>query len=161
MNPSLPDALQLRDIHLPGTPGIWPPAPGWWIAAVVVLALLSWLALTGWRYLQLRRQRRHILGLLAQLEQSAVDTCTPEFVAQLSRLLRRIALMRFPAEQIASLTGKDWLKFLDETGGNGGFSTGPGQVLADGPYVRDLPGSLDIHTLTPLIRDWIGKNAHA
>ncbi len=111
-----------------------------------------------WRRLKLRRQRRHILGLLDQLEQSSIDTRSPEFLAQLSRLLRRIALLRFPGQTIAPLTGKDWLRFLDATGGNGGFCTGPGQVLAEGPYVRDLPEALDTRALTALIRDWIKKN---
>ncbi len=161
MNPSLPNVLQLRDIHLPGPVDVWPPAPGWWIAALVALGLLSWIAVLVWHRLKLRRQRRHLLGLLEQLEQSSVDPCTPDFLAQLSCLMRRIALMRFPGRIIAPLTGRDWLKFLDETGGNGGFCTGPGQVLAQGPYVRDLPDTLDTRMLTPLIRDWIKKNTQA
>lgn len=161
MNPSMPDALQLRDIHLPGSADVWPPAPGWWVAGAVILGLLTWIGFLLWRRLQLWQQRKQILGLLQQLEQSATDTRTPEFLAQLSRLLKRIALMRFPGRVIAPLSGREWLRFLDDTGGNGGFCTGPGQVLADGPYVRDLPDTLDTRALTPLVRDWIKKNTGA
>lgn len=160
MNMSMPETLQLRDIHLPGPVDFWPPAPGWWIAAIVALGLLAWIGVIAWRYLLIRRQRKHLLGLLEQLEQSSVDTRTPEVLAQLSRLLRRIALMRFPDQTVAPLTGKDWLRFLDESGGDGRFCDGPGWVLADGPYVRDLPDAVDTRGLTALIRDWINKNSH-
>ena len=161
MNMSLPETLQLRDIHLPGPTDFWPPAPGWWIAAIVALGLLTWIGVIAWRHLMRRRHRLHILGLLEQLEQSSIDMHTPEFLAQLSRLTRRVALMRFPDQAVASLTGKDWLRFLDESGGNGRFCNGPGRVLADGPYVRDLPGAVDTRGLTRLVRDWINKNSHA
>ena len=161
MNTLLQETLQLRDIHLPGPVDAWPPAPGWWIAAAVVLGLLIWIGVIAWRHLKIRRQRNHILGLLEQLEQSSTDTHTPEFLAQLSRLMRRIALLRFPEQRVAPLTGKDWLAFLDRTGGNGGFCTGPGQVLAEGPYVRGLPENLDTRGLTILIRDWIKKNTRS
>lgn len=161
MNPVTPDSLQLRDIHLPGTPGFWPPAPGWWLLAAIILALTVWLGLIIRRRLKIHRQRKHILNLLAQLEQSSADAHSPEFLAQLSRLLRRLALMRFPRQEIASLTGKAWLQFLDASGGNGQFCDGPGRVLANGPYVRDLDDNLDTHALSGLIRDWIKKNTGA
>lgn len=161
MNPTAPDALQLRDIHLPGPPEFWPPAPGWWIIAAVMLALLTWLGLKIWRRTKLYLQRKRIIGLLEQLEQSSSDTHTPEFLAQLSRLLRRLALMRFPRQEVAPLTGNDWLKFLDASGGDGQFCAGPGRVLADGPYVRALNETVDTRALSSLIRNWINKNSGA
>ena len=40
----------LRDIHLPAEPGWFPPAPGWWLAVLDVLALaaLAVRRLPGW-----------------------------------------------------------------------------------------------------------------
>lgn len=158
MNPAAPNTLLLRDIHLPGPPDFWPPAPGWWLVAIVVIALLGWIGLKGWRYFRKLRQRKRILDLLEQLEQSSAIRPQPDYLAQLTELMKRFALARYPRRVVAPLSGSDWLHFLDESGGHGRFSQGPGRVLAHGPYVRDLPDSTDITALTSLVRDWIKRN---
>jgi hypothetical protein len=150
--------LQLRDIHLPAPPEFWPPAPGWWVLAAIALGLATWAGILLWRQIRIRRQRRRILALLERMEQSSKGAATPEFLAQLSRLMRRLALMRFPRHEIASLTGIRWLQFLDSSGGNGQFSQGPGKVLAQGPYMRELPDEVDSRALTTVIRQWIQRN---
>ncbi len=157
MNPASQAALQLRDIHLPPEPGFWPPAPGWWILVILLIVLLVWAARTALRHYRLRRQRQRILAMLDELEQDT-NTVTPQRIARISSLLRRLALMHYPRQQVAALTGTDWLCFLDESGGNGRFSHGPGQVLASGPYQSTLPSDLDIGALSVLLRDWIKKN---
>mgnify|MGYP001548978984 CR=1 FL=1 len=54
--PLPPGALDLlnslKDIHEPAPPGLWPPAPGWWLLAAIVLGALVAL-LVEW----LRRRR--------------------------------------------------------------------------------------------------------
>ncbi|NNM51668.1 MAG: DUF4381 family protein, partial [Pseudomonadales bacterium] len=43
MTAAPPDWLkQLIPDHRPPAAGIWPPAPGWWILSLLILALLSW-----------------------------------------------------------------------------------------------------------------------
>ena len=158
MNTPAQSGLQLRDIHLPAPPDFWPPAPGWWLLAGLVLGLLTWAGVLLWRHLRVRRQRRRILALLTRIERTAGSEATPEFLAELSRLLRCLALMRFPPGQIASLTGQDWLRFLDSSGGEGQFARGPGSVLALGPYMRELPDAVDSRALTGLVRQWVLRN---
>jgi hypothetical protein len=158
MNTPAQPELQLRDIHLPGPPDFWPPAPGWWVLATIALGLASWAGVLLWRQIGIRRKRRQILALLERMEQSSNGIATPEFLAHLSRLMRRLALMRFPRREIASLTGIEWLQFLDSSGGNGQFSQGPGKVLAHGPYMRELPNEVDSRALTTVIRHWIRRN---
>ena len=158
MNPTQPPAptLQLKDIHIPGLPEFWPPAPGWWLVAIVTLALLIWAGFALRRYLQLRRQREQVLALLTQLEQAFEPEQAAHHLGQISILLRRVALTRFPRQQVAALTGANWLKFLDETGGNGQFSNGPGEILASGPYQSHI--EVEINQLLPLVRNWVRKN---
>jgi Ca-activated chloride channel family protein len=56
------------------------------------------------------------------------------------------------------LAGLDWLRFLDESGGDGRFVDGPGRVLATLPYRRALPANLDVETLLALVHDWVRAN---
>ena len=64
---SNPALAQLKDIHLPQAVHWWPPAPGWWLVALLVLALTIWLS----RYLLARYRRQFFRGesqdLLKQL----------------------------------------------------------------------------------------------
>ena len=45
----------LRDIHLPGDPSWWPPAPGWWMLALLLVAAHLVLVRRRERYLDLSR----------------------------------------------------------------------------------------------------------
>jgi len=159
MNTPQQASLQLRDIHLPGTPDIWPPAPGWWLLFGILLLLMIAVGVLAWRRIELRRQRRRVLELLDEIERSSAGNATPGYLAQLSRLIRALALAHFPRQEIASLTGRDWLRFLDSSGGNGQFEHGPGRVLAEGPYMRELPDGVDGRALAALVRRWISRNS--
>ena len=103
------------------------------------------------------RTQRRLLALLDELEETGKHESGK--LAQLSILLRRIALMHYPRQQVAGLTGDSWLHFLDSSGGGGGFANGPGRVLAEGPYMPELPGEYDPVGVTALVREWIRKNA--
>ena len=143
--------MGLRDIHSAPATDFWPPAPGWWLLTALLVALLAWLAirlLYAWRRRRLRQQ------ILAELDGLAV--CAPDqLAAQVSTLLRRIALMYFRRSEVAPLAGSAWLAFLDKTGGGGAFSTGPGRVLASAPYAAAGTAIDDREALLSLARRWI------
>jgi hypothetical protein len=145
--------LQLRDIQMPGDAPFWPPAPGWWLL-LALLALFA--AVTAWKVIRLRRARRRRARITAELERLRGAPCGPELAASVSALLKRAALGRYPREQVAALTGRTWVEFLDRTGGDGAFARGAGVVLADGVYAprRDC----DADALLDLAGRWLGKN---
>ena len=159
MNPAADSALQLRDIHLPPAPPLWPPAPGWWLLAALLLALLIWAGLLLGRRYRLRRQRRRILERLQQLDHELGPEQDAVFASEVSMLLRRLALQRYPRDQVAALTGDAWLAFLDRHGGDGRFRQGPGAVLAEAPYAPERP--VDRPALLELARQWILNNSGA
>ena len=149
--------LDLRDIHAAPPPAFWPPAPGWWLLAVIVLIALVVLAVWAWR-----RYRRHRHEQLILLEVERLNNCNSSensigFITDISTLLRRVAIRRYSLAAVASLTGADWLRFLDETGGAGDFANGVGQVLETGPYQSDL-NEVPAEELLALARRWISKN---
>lgn len=150
----LPQELPLRDIHAPPVPEFWPPAPGWWVLFAVALVLLG-LAL-WWLYGRYRAMRRH-RRIMGELESLKGRSGGADLAAEVSALLKRVALARFPRTGVASLTGQCWLDFLDRNGGAGRFADGPGRVLADGPYA---PAPVfDAEALLALARDWIRRNS--
>ena len=157
MNPTSMTPLDLRDIHAAAAPPLWPPAPGWWLLAVLLIAVLAiatvWLLRRYHRY----RQKRQIIGELDILSNRITTINNSEFLAQLSILLRRIALRRYSRERVASLTGSDWLRFLDATGGGGEFEHGVGHILETGPYrpyLQDVPAE----ELLAVARRWVLRN---
>ncbi len=151
-----PLQLPLRDIHLPQAPGWWPPAPGWWI---VLGLLLSIAAIVYWWYQRRQRILRSAVNLAkVQLDLLESDYAqhkdARQFIADLSILLRRLSISAFPRTQTASLTGEDWLKFLDGPLQNAPFSSGPGRILIEAPYRPEVNVN-EISPLLELCRQWI------
>lgn len=162
MNPTIADpALVLRDIHLPAAPSVWPPAPGWWVLAALLLVLLAAAIVWLLRRRRERQHRRQLLDAVAALEAGLVGERSPEQLAHIGELLRRVALTHHPRREVAPLSGAAWLRFLDATGGAGAFSNGVGRILAEGPYRRKLPPDIDFDALVALVRRWVEVNAAA
>lgn len=145
MNPELP----LRDIHLPPAVGWWPLAPGWYALAVGILALL----LFGWWLWRRLRRVTVVKATLRQLDAIAARQQAPvEQVRELALVLRRACLSAYPREDVAGLTGEDWLRFLDQSLPERPFSEGPGRLLLDAPYRPHCDG--DLKALLDLCRAW-------
>lgn len=155
MNASPLANIDLHDIHGAPPPEFWPPAPGWWILAgivLVVLTIIVWRAFRTWRR---RHQRARILNELNDLSAVSVE----QLATRISMLLRRVALMCFARHDVASLSGHDWLAFLDRTGGNGEFVNGVGNILAIAPYrSAHHTKEIDNDALIALARQWLTHN---
>ncbi|WP_273205034.1 DUF4381 domain-containing protein [Marinobacter subterrani] len=127
MNPQDP-LSQLRDIHLPEPGGFWPPAPGWWVLALLATALLATLI---WLAIRRRRRNRWLRSAgaqLAGLERSAAQE--PWWFMQLNTLLKQAARERYPESHPEALTGDAWVEFL--------LATAPKHRIASRPLVEAL-----------------------
>ena len=152
--------LMLRDIHQPPAPAWWPPAPGWWWLAAGLLAIA--LLLHAWR----RHRARRIARIVTAFDGPVDAAPTPSAqLAAMSDLLRRAA--RGHRADAALLEGDAWMQALDTPRRkrqvmptpSAGFADGPGRLLLDGPYRRDVDAA-DVAAVRVLARarflDWMG-----
>lgn len=76
-------------------------------------------------------------------------------VADISTLLRRTAISCYPREQVAELTGQDWLLFLDRPFSSPRFATPLGRSLLEVPYRKQGTGKIPVAALLQLCEDWL------
>lgn len=161
MNPAL---LDLRDIHLPEAISWWPPAPGWWVLGLLLLLFSAYWAKQFWRALPRRRVVREAQVELERIRrQYQAKDDGVRLLAELSILLRRVAVTIGPRARVAGLTGRAWLEELDRGLGGNGFRQGPGKLLVDGPYQPQVPAR-NMEMLLELCEQWLraqGKYSRA
>ncbi len=154
---------QLRDIHLPDSVSAWPPAPGWWLLAVLLLTLAVWGSY------RLRQQyRRNAYRRQAQQELSMLESDNAltgaQTIARLNALLKRIALHAYPKNDTASFSGTEWIEFLN--------SSCPSlkqnqdricfEIFQTGPYQAEITEDmLDRSSLFADCRQWIQRHISA
>lgn len=160
---------ELRGLHLPDPVGAWPPAPGWWgLAALVVVCSV---ATTFWIRRRRRSVVRHALRELDGLARGTSDGDLQALATRLAALVRRVALLRFGRARVAGLHGSAWQQFLAETAPRkrrrrGRFADDAGLVLALAPYAPAGASCLtrngvaiDRRVLIAATRAWIEENA--
>jgi hypothetical protein len=156
-----PGALDaLRDVHLPEPVAFWPPAPGWWIALgfVLLLAVVAGLTIRA-RRASLRRAALREIDSLERTYWAQSDD--HQLAVALSALLRRVALLRFRRDEVASLHGEARRSFLETTGGERGFPTEIGLTLEQVVYAGQA-GTVELGSGQDWIvaaRTWIRRNA--
>lgn len=146
---------QLRDIHATPDAPWWPPAPGWWLLAALVLLVLLWLGRRGLARLRIRRRRKQILAWVDHLNGAIDAGKDPQaYLSTLNRIFKLVALRAFPDRHCAVLAGQEWVEFLagqiDDPD-----AAGPLTALASGPY--DPAPRFDADELSELTRLWIRK----
>ncbi len=127
-----PSELPLRDIHLPDPVAWWPPAPGWWVLAAILL-LCAIMAIRQWRRrrtvaYRFRRGAFAIArGLRARPRHRPPDSAWVDVVAP--RLPERLS-----ARPVAGLSGVGWAGFVAKLLGQDGVANEFGQLLYEAPY---------------------------
>jgi len=161
-----PTSLEnLFDIVVPPPVPWWPPAPGWFVVGVVLLVLGCWVVWRAWRHWRAAAYRRAALPEWRQLKTQAADSRHREAALQhLPELLKRVALAAFPREAVASLSGVEWLRFLDRTGYTDAFTHGRGRFLPELSYNPLIAAQLDtaaVQELFAIVHRWIRDHSTA
>jgi hypothetical protein len=154
MNPQGADLLaQLRDIHSAPTVPWWPPAPGWWVLAVLLAIGLIFAGRYALRRLRHRLRRQRLAGFVDAVEAYIDPVAEPqEFLAAINRIFKIVAIGAFPDDHCARMQGAEWTGFLAK---NLSQSPAAGQlaVLEEGPY--QPAASFEPEILAGLARHWI------
>ena len=137
------DLSNLRDIVVPPEVALWPPAPGWWILLAGGIAMAAIFAgmIVAWY----RRNAYRRAALVA------LDTADAD---DISTILKRAALAAWPRAEVASLTGADWLAFLDRTARSDVFTRGAGRDLE----TLAFGGAGDKQAVLTAARRWIRRH---
>ena len=160
MNGATTPTLELRDIHLPEPVSWWPLAPGWWfVIALIVLLIIGALLFRQHQKKQALKKtvRAEFENICAQHQR---DNNTLQLVQSLSVLLRRACISFYPRSEVAGLTGKDWLSFLDSSMKNSNntlsFNSEHGQLIATAPYLSENSKlEIDSEKLIQLCENWL------
>lgn len=151
MNPDL--LSQLRDIHGAAPASWWPPAPGWWVLALLLLAILAWLGRQMLKVYRKRARRKSMLGWVDHLDTTIDPERDPQgYLDTINRVFKLVALRAFPEQQCAVMAGEQWSEFVISK-----FNDKPTaealKVLATGPY--DPAPKFDAGVISNLTRVWI------
>jgi hypothetical protein len=155
VNPQDPLA-ELHPLREPLPIGWWPPAPGWWVLAAILLVSLLALAVVLIRRYRANAYRRQALRQLALLQseyQSGQDAGV--HLARTNALLKSVALVAYPRRNVAASSGQDWLAFL-----NAGLGSGEEQFppdFATAAYRRNVPPA-DLEQVHRAAAAWIKKH---
>lgn len=132
-------ARQMRDIQGLDPIGPWPLAPGWWLVILagimlLCLAVIAWRWFTLWRHLPRGNWRRDAVKQIRQLRRQLGQSDDQGIAAELSQLLRRIAMARCGRDSCAGLSGVAWLNWLRQHDHNDFDWPQKGRLLIDLPY---------------------------
>lgn len=129
---------QLRDIHLPADPSWWPPAIGWWLLLLALIALLIWSAWQLVRAWQRRAPLRAAADLLDSLHAAyrAGALTSEEYLNQGNAVLKRLLVRALGRREYAELAGRAWLETLNDLTASNVFTESSSSVLGEARYQR-------------------------
>lgn len=111
MNKTIADASldNLHDIIVPEAVGFFPPAPGWYIVALLFLALLFHFSVQRYKQYKKSQYKREALKELLTYKQRSKE----DVIALLS-LAKRVGLAAFERSIIAKLSDDSWWDFMEQ-----------------------------------------------
>lgn len=151
---------QLADIHLPEPVSFWPPAPGWWLLALLLLIGIAYLA---YRLQQARIRRKIVAFAMAELDkcyQSLASSTETDanlrqlrYVNEVNSVLRRVALVHYPQANVASLAGQAWVDFIRQKGDSSLLDDDIAKALSHGRFQTRC--EVDVEALHALAQAWV------
>lgn len=139
----------IQEVMPPEPVSWWPATSGWLVVAAILLAWLARLGWRRWRLWQRDRYRREALAQLAMLAQEPTERLQSTAI-----ILKITALAAYPRQEVASLSGDQWLDWLSRRGAR--FSDSSRTLLAQQQYRASA--TLDTAAVEQLVtetRAWV------
>ena len=147
---------RLADIHLPVEISYWPPAPGWWVLALLLIAGAVFLTIRFIKFRNLQQVCRHALIELENCYQRLSSDSTDNqlrYVNEVNSVMRRVALVHFPQANVASLGGDAWVDFIRQKGDSSGLNEEIAAALSFGRFQTHC--EVDVDAMNNLGQAWI------
>ncbi|WP_265659152.1 DUF4381 domain-containing protein [Francisella philomiragia] len=123
---------QLKDIYLPAKVSQWwPLAYGWWLLlGLIVLTFIIFLIILHYRKKR-NSYKDSIVNDFRRTIEETQQNKPKEALQNISVYLKRVALQKFPNQEIKTLHGEQWLEFLDSKMKKQNFKNTKANMLAN------------------------------
>lgn len=155
MKPIEQNSDSLRDIHLPDAISWWPPAIGWWILLALVITAFIFIPKLYRRitYTPLNKVANNTFkNIIAEYKE---DNNESDFVIKTSQFLRQTAMSYCGRNNVAQVTGNEWVQTLNNLTEKNYFNEKIKQTLVNAPYQKNI--SIDAEELISTIQNWLDK----
>ncbi|MEM7194830.1 MAG: DUF4381 domain-containing protein [Pseudomonadota bacterium] len=144
---------QLRDIHLPASPGWWPPAPGWWVIALLGTVSAVWIFRVILNRRKGRLKRRLAISALHNIHPDESGLYTIGDVSKMWRIVKTLIRDEFGNQFVTSPTESEFRQFMQRTFDSNNFpDTAVWNALATAHYKPNL--EIDAGFLKEFLIDW-------
>lgn len=151
---------QLADIHLPEPVSYWPPAPGWWVLAILLIILATWLIRKSLIAGQRRKIKAHALAEFSNCYDnysnasgSNISELKIRYINEANTVLKRVALVHFSDPGVAGLGGEEWVDFIRKNGESSLLSNKLAEALSHGRFQTQF--DVDVDAMNDFGKQWI------
>lgn len=152
----------LQDIVEPAAISWWPPATGLWILLALLLVWMIAIGLRFWIRYRRNGYRREAQVLLKQITPGMQPEKTRgSALAEVALLLKRTALSAYSREDVAELSGDEWLAFLDRSGQTQDFSKGTAAIIGKISWQPQAGANLsdqELNEIISTVQHWINHH---
>ncbi|MFK7864056.1 MAG: DUF4381 domain-containing protein [Pseudohongiellaceae bacterium] len=141
---------QLADIHLPEPVSFWPPAPGWWVLALLLLIAAIWLIRKVRTRTVLKRIKSQAISELTACYERYSNSSSQEpaslklrYVNEANGVLKRVALVHFSDNAVAGLGGSEWVNFIRANGNASLLDEAIADALSHGRFKTTIEVDVD------------------
>ena len=140
----------IDEVFMPQAISMWPQTIAWKILLGLLLLILFGWGVKLWRSWQHNQYRREAWSALDTI-QSRINTGNDNAAVGVAELIKAVALCSFPREQVAQLTGQQWLSFLNAHFPKKQFTSS--EVLLTVAYVKPQHWQLSQQQLLTLVKE--------